>query len=164
MLVWILLLLGLIVADQASKLWVVHFFVEEGETLPIIDGFFHFTYVRNPGAVFGLGGNIGFALYFFIGIALIATVVFGYMFFKNDFRDRKRFFYTLGLTLLIAGAFGNAFDRIFQFDHKVVDFIDFRGIWSYVFNVADMCLTVGIVVFLTDQLILEPRRSKKHEN
>jgi lipoprotein signal peptidase len=40
--------------DQASKFWVVHFFAEEGDTLPIIEGFFHFTYVRNPGAVFGL--------------------------------------------------------------------------------------------------------------
>ncbi|MFA5067411.1 MAG: signal peptidase II [Candidatus Izemoplasmatales bacterium] len=158
-----ILLIGLILADQASKFWVVHFFAEEGDTLPIIEGFFHFTYVRNPGAVFGLGGNVGFALYFFIGVALIATGVFGYLFFKNDFRDRRRIVYSVGLTLLIAGTFGNAIDRMVQFDHKVVDFIDFRGIWIYVFNVADMCLTIGIILFLIDQLILEPKRSKAHE-
>ncbi|MFA5275036.1 MAG: signal peptidase II, partial [Candidatus Izemoplasmatales bacterium] len=99
MLGWLILLIGLILADQASKFWVVHFFAEEGDTLPIIEGFFHFTYVRNPGAVFGLGGNVGFALYFFIGVALIATGVFGYLFFKNDFRDRRRIVYSVGLTL-----------------------------------------------------------------
>lgn len=163
MLVWLLLLIGLIILDQASKFWVVHYFTEVGDTLPIIDGFFHFTYVRNPGAVFGLGGNVGFALYFFIGVAVIAAGVFGYLFYKNDFRDRRRFVYSMGLTLLIAGTFGNAIDRVFQFDHKVVDFIDFRGIWVYVFNVADMCLNVGIVLFLIDQLILEPKRRKLHE-
>jgi lipoprotein signal peptidase len=38
--------------------------------------------------------------------------VFGYLFFKNDFRDRRRIVYSVGLTLLIAGTFGNAIDRM----------------------------------------------------
>jgi len=57
------------------------------------------------------------------------------------------------------GALGNIVDRL-RLKH-VVDFIDFRGIWPYVFNIADMCLCIGIGFFLFDQLFLEPKRVKK---
>jgi len=161
MIFWLILLATLVVLDQLSKLWVVGYFPVEGATLPIIDGFFHFTYSRNPGAVFGIGGDHGLALYFFIAVFIVAIVVFGYLFVKNDFGDKRRRLYILAITLLIAGAIGNTIDRIFQFDHRVVDFIDFRGIWPYIFNVADMCLTVGLIAFVIDTLFLEPKRRVK---
>ncbi len=163
MLVWLFILLGLVTIDQLSKLWVVTYFASVGDSLPIIDGFFHFTYVRNPGAAFGIAGDVGFALYFFIAVFVIALAVFGYMFYKNNFQDKKRFFYSLSLTLLIAGSIGNTIDRIFQSDHRVVDFIAFPAIWEPVFNVADMCLTVGITVFLIDQFFFEPKRRLKKD-
>ncbi len=158
---WLALIISLLAIDQITKYIVVHSFSYEGETSPIISNFFHFTYVRNPGAIFGLGGDSGIAYYFFLGVAFVAAIVFGYMFFTNDFKDKRKIWYIIGLSLLIAGALGNAIDRIAQFDHKVVDFIDFRGIWDYVFNVADMCLTVGIIVFSYDQFILDPKRIKQ---
>ncbi|MGD9909352.1 MAG: signal peptidase II [Candidatus Izemoplasmatales bacterium] len=158
---WIAIIIALLGIDQLTKYIVVQSFTYEGETVPVIQNFFHFTYVRNPGAIFGLGGTSGIAYYFFLGVAFVAAIVFGYMFVKNDFKDKRKFFYTLGLVLLMAGALGNAIDRLAQFDHKVVDFIDFRGIWDYVFNFADMCLTVGIATFMFDQFILEPKRVKQ---
>ncbi|MDD4184605.1 MAG: signal peptidase II [Candidatus Izemoplasmatales bacterium] len=161
MVLWLIILIVLVAIDQFSKLWVVSFFVAEGDTLPIIDGFFHFTYSRNPGAVFGIGGDHGFALIFFIGVFIVAIGVFGFLFLKNDFQDPKKRLYTIALTLLIAGAFGNTIDRIFQFDHRVVDFIDFRGIWPYIFNVADMCLTLGLIAFMVDTFFIEPKRRVK---
>jgi len=97
----------------------------------------------------------------FLIFVSLALIIFGVMFFKTDFKDKKLFWYQLALTLLIAGALGNVIDRIFQFDHNVIDFIDFRGIWNYVFNIADICLNVGIAIFLFDQFILDPRRNKK---
>jgi signal peptidase II len=160
MIIWLVILFALVTIDQLTKLWVVSNFAVEGETLPIIDGFFHFTYSRNPGAVFGIGGDHGVALYFFIAVFVVAIAVFGTMFFKNDFRDRKKILYSISLTLLIAGAFGNNIDRIFQFDHKVIDFIDFRGIWPFIFNVADICLTIGMIAFLVDSFIFEPKRRR----
>ncbi|MBN2504119.1 MAG: signal peptidase II [Bacilli bacterium] len=163
MLFWIFLILGLVAIDQLTKLWVVATFEYVGDSIPIIDGFFHFTYVRNPGAVFGIGANVGFALYFFIAVFIVAIGIFGYMFIKIDFKSRKHFYYIVSLSLLIAGSIGNTIDRIFQVDHKVVDFLAFPAIWDPVFNVADMCLTVGIIVFVIDQLFIEPKRSGKSE-
>lgn len=157
---WILIILGLVGLDQLTKYLVVANFTYEGETLAVIKDFFHITYIRNSGAVFGLFQGLAETYVIFLIFICIALIIFGVMFFKIDFKDKKLFWYQLALSLLIAGALGNAFDRVFQFDHNVVDFIDFRGIWQYVFNIADICLNVGIAIFLFDQFILEPKRKK----
>lgn len=161
MIIWIMVIIGLIGIDQITKALVVANFANPGDTLAIIKDFFHITYVRNDKAIMGLDLGIqSFWIYLiFMGIAL---VLFGYLFIKNDFKDKRTFWLSLSLSLLIAGAFGNAIDRVFQPDHNVVDFIDFRGIWIYVFNVADICLNVGIGLFIIDQFILEPKRKKAH--
>lgn len=160
MLIWLAVALGLLAIDQVSKVLIVQNFHFEGQTLPVIQDFFHLTYVRNSGAVFGIGGDHGWLLYFFILAAFAASVFFVVMFVKSDRKDKRLFWFRLALTLLVAGTLGNLIDRLFQPDHQVVDFLDFRGIWPYVFNFADMCLCVGIGLFLFDQLILEPKRGK----
>ncbi|MCK4552498.1 MAG: signal peptidase II [Tenericutes bacterium] len=157
---WIIIILALIGLDQATKFIVLANFTIEGETLPVIQDFFHITYVRNSGAVFGMFQGLAETHVIFLIFISIALVIFGYLFIKNNFKDKKTFWYTLGLSLLIAGALGNAMDRLFQPDHNVVDFIDFRGIWAYIFNVADICLNVGIAIFMIDQFLLEPKRKK----
>lgn len=164
MLLYIILGIFLIVLDQVSKAWMVSFLsTQPNFSFPIIPDFFHFTYTRNPGACCGLGGNEGFPLIFFIVTGILAIGIFTYFLIHTNFKDKKLWFYHLGLTLLIAGAAGNLIDRIVQVDHKVIDFIDFRGIWGFIFNVADICLTVGITIFLIDQILLEPIRRKKSE-
>jgi signal peptidase II len=158
---WILIILGLVGLDQLTKYLVVANFSYEGDTAAVIKNFFHITYVRNSGAVFGMFQGLAETYVIFLIFVSLALIIFGVMFFKTDFKDKKLFWYQLALTLLIAGALGNVIDRIFQFDHNVIDFIDFRGIWNYVFNIADICLNVGIAIFLFDQFILDPRRNKK---
>lgn len=162
MIIWFLVALGLLALDQTAKALVVANFAREGDTLPVIRDFFHITYVRNSGAVFGIGGDHGWLLYFVVAAALVASVLFVVMLLKSDRKDKRLFWYRLSLSLLMAGTLGNLIDRLFQPDHQVVDFLDFRGIWPYVFNFADMCLCVGIALFLFDQLILEPKREKVH--
>ncbi|MFA6648988.1 MAG: signal peptidase II [Candidatus Izemoplasmatales bacterium] len=163
MLIWIVIAIVLLIIDQVTKIMIVSTLVTEGTTLPIIQDFFHLTYVRNAGAVFGIGSDSGWLFYFFIGAAIIASIVFVILFLKTDHKNPKLWLFSLSLALLFAGTLGNCCDRIFQLDHQVIDFIDFRGIWPYIFNVADMCLSVGIACFLIDQLLLEPRRVKKNE-
>ena len=138
MIKWIILIFALLGLDQLSKFLILANFSVEGETLPVIENFFHITYVRNSGAVFGMFEGLAETYVVFLVIIGIALVIFGIMFAKADFKDKKNLFYLLGLSLLIAGALGNAADRLFQPDHNVVDFIDFRGIWPYIFNVADI--------------------------
>lgn len=65
----------------------------------------------------------------------------------------------LGFIYILAGAIGNMIDRVFR--GYVVDMIDFRGIWSYIFNLADVWINMGVIFIIVDQLFLKKRR--KHE-
>ncbi len=152
----ILVLLGL---DQLSKALIVAN-MTEGSSINVIGDFFRISYSRNSGTVFGFFQGLSSQYYIFLIFFLIAGIIFGILFFKNDFSDKRTTVYALALSLLIAGAFGNSIDRIFQPGHTVVDWIDFNGIWRYVFNFADVCLNVGIVLFLVDTFFLEPKRKK----
>ncbi len=162
MIKWILIILALLGLDQLSKALVVsNMIYGEAGSIPIIEDFFHFTYTLNDGAGLGLLEGLADKNYLvFIILIAIALVIFSAMFIKTDFKNKENFWYILGLTFLIAGAIGNGLDRVFQVDHYVVDFIDFRGIWPYIFNVADICLNVGIAIFIIDQFFLEPKRKK----
>ncbi len=158
MIKWVIVILALLGLDQASKILISNNLVE-GETIPIINDFFHFTYTRNTGILFGgMQGTSQDYYWVFLIFAVVALSVFGYMFFKSDFSSKKLFVYRLALALLIAGTLGNAIDRLFQVDHAVVDFIDFRGIWQYIFNFADIFLNVGIFFFFVDTFFLEKKR------
>lgn len=140
----------LIIIDQAIK-WISRTKLTKFESYPVIDGFFHFTYVENRGAAFGMLQN---KTCFFV---LITFVVVGYMIYftkKNKNIDKKL---TFVLSIITAGAIGNLIDRIWL--GFVVDMFDFRGIWQFVFNFADICVVVGgillIFLIIKDKEILE---------
>ena len=140
----------LIIIDQAIK-WISRTKLTKFESYPVIDGFFHFTYVENRGAAFGMLQN---KTWFFV---LITLLVVGYMTYftkKNKNIDKKL---TFVLSIITAGAIGNLIDRIWL--GFVVDMFDFRGIWQFVFNFADICVVVGgillIFLIIKDKEILE---------
>ena len=140
----------LIIIDQAIK-WISRTKLTKFESYPVIDGFFHFTYVENGGAAFGMLQN---KTWFFV---LITLLVVGYMIYftkKNKNIDKKL---TFVLSIITAGAIGNLIDRIWL--GFVVDMFDFRGIWQFVFNFADICVVVGgillIFLIIKDKEILE---------
>ena len=140
----------LIIIDQAIK-WISRTKLTKFESYPVIDGFFHFTYVENRGAAFGMLQN---KTWFFV---LITLLVVGYMIYftkKNKNIDKKL---TFVLSIITAGAIGNLIDRIWL--GFVVDMFDFRGIWQFVFNFADICVVVGgillIFLIINDKEILE---------
>ncbi|MEL7158641.1 MAG: signal peptidase II [Actinomycetota bacterium] len=144
-----LLTAGLVVvADQLTKLWAVR-------TLGLgpcgadpdncIDLFWtlRFNLVENPGAAFSTGTSLGplFAL-----IALVMTVVL-----FNVARKRTDRWGPILLGLIGGGAVGNLIDRMVRADDgiasgKVIDFVDFQ--WWPVFNVADMGVVMGVIVFV----------------
>ncbi|MPN30776.1 Lipoprotein signal peptidase [bioreactor metagenome] len=140
----------LIIIDQAIK-WISRTKLTKFESYPVIDGFFHFTYVENRGAAFGMLQN---KTWFFV---LITLLVVGYMIYftkKNKNIDKNL---TFVLSIITAGAIGNLIDRIWL--GFVVDMFDFRGIWQFVFNFADICVVVGgillIFLIIKDKEILE---------
>jgi signal peptidase II len=121
----------IVVLDQLSK----HFIstaLRLHESVPIINGIFHLTLVHNRGAAFGLLKN---QVYLFILTAFTAILLIFFHLRKHTGVS----VYTVGLSLILAGAVGNLVDRL-RFGY-VLDFLDFR-VWP-VFNIADSAITVG---------------------
>lgn len=126
------------IIDQLVKHLVVST-MHLGQSLPVIKGIFHITYVLNPGAAFGM---LEHQRWFFILVAL-AAVLLGAAFYKK--LQQESLLMRSGAGLLLGGAVGNLADRIQS--GLVVDFLDFR-IWP-VFNIADIaiCAGAGILIF-----------------
>ena len=141
-----LLMIGLVVLDQVTKSLIARS-VELYESVPVIPRFFNITRIHNRGAIFGTfsqtNNQIVFVLLTAASLAALALVV--YYFFKTPDTDRLM---KVSLTLILAGALGNQFDRLIR--GHVIDFLDFyigRAHWPF-FNVADSCITVGAFLML----------------
>lgn len=121
----------IVLLDQLSK-YFVSASLELHESIPVISGIFHITLVHNRGAAFGLLKN---QTYLFVLTALTAIPLL----IVQVRRHTRVSAYTVGLSLILAGAIGNLIDRL-RFGY-VLDFLDFR-IWP-VFNIADSAITIG---------------------
>ncbi len=142
--------------DQVTKFYVVsHFSLHE--TVPVIPGFFHLTYIRNPGAAFGFlaGAPAEFRGCFFALVTLVAAGLILYYLIAHKVGD---LLLLLPLGLILAGALGNMVDR-FRFG-EVIDFLDFSlGAYHWpAFNVADMAISIGAAI-----LVVEMFRRRKEE-
>lgn len=130
------------VADQLTKIIIEHR-LRVGESIPVIQqfDFFRITYITNTGAAWGL--LEGYYI-LFIGAALIVSVACIWVIQTAPERKIR-----LTAALILGGGLGNMVDRIFL-STGVVDFLDV-GFYSYrwpTFNVADMMLSVGVIVFV----------------
>ncbi|MBI3556794.1 MAG: signal peptidase II [Deltaproteobacteria bacterium] len=148
--------------DQLTKQLVTQRF-HVGESTSVISGLFNLTYVRNPGAAFGLLGHWDASLRvpFFIIVPLIALGVIFYVFRKVEDTDLKL---SAALSLVIGGAFGNLIDRAAY--NYVVDFLDFHWDDAHfpAFNVADMAICVGVGFLIIDIIIKEKNQRAKLED
>ena len=145
---WLGIAFIIILVDQLTKITVNRLFTY-GETLPVTS-FFNLVLVYNPGAAFSfLGDQGGWQRWFFTAIGVVAVGFMLYMLKKNP---GQRLF-CWALALILGGAVGNVIDRI-AYGH-VVDFLDFywRG-WGHfpAFNVADIGISIGAVLFIVDEL------------
>jgi signal peptidase II len=150
---WLLLPAVALAADLGSKALVLNL-LAEGESKPVIKGFFNLTLTFNRGAIFGsLTGLPDAARYTLFGLAgLVALIYFGRLFLAKGTSTWER----ISLGLILGGALGNGIDRILR--GAVVDFLDFVfGTWHYwTFNLADSCILVGVILYLL-RMILAPK-------
>ncbi len=135
----------LIIIDQISK-QMIHSNFELGQTLPIINDFFHLTYVQNRGVAFGILQNKAILINFISIGAVLSMIWYLHLNYKKISKLE-----VITWTLIIAGALGNILDRIFR--GYVVDMIDFRGIWQYVFNLADAYINIGIFLMIISSIL-----------
>ena len=146
----------LVLADQVSKAIVVRT-MSLYESVPVIENFFHFTYITNDGMAFGIDFPFGYFIFSLVS-ALLTLFLFWYLWtVRNDSLVIR-----LGLAMIIAGAVGNLIDRLML--GEVIDFLDFMigNFHWYVFNLADSYVTVGMVLIFTDSIFLEKKREKNH--
>jgi signal peptidase II len=110
----------------------------------------------NPGALWGWGRDWQYSSLVFAGLSLVAAFAICYwLFVRRAATDR---WLTVALALIMAGALGNCFDRLFigqvrDFVHFHVDSIDFN---FPIFNFADSMLVVGAGVLMLLALRPEP--------
>ena len=139
-------LIGIIVAivalDQWSK-WMIKTSYDLYHSEPIIQDFFHFTYVTNDGMAFGLSFPGGKQVLLFVTLALTGVIIWMLWKEKNS-HNLIRY----GLSFILAGAIGNMIDRVLY--GKVVDFLDFHvgGYHWPAFNMADVAICTGIAIWI----------------
>lgn len=146
MIVYFVISVIAIIVDQAVKWWTVANF-SEGQGQDLIPGIVNIFYIKNPGAAWGI--LEGQMLIFYV-ITFIAVAAMAYLIFK----DRgKSAFASLAYALILAGALGNFIDRLrlgYVVDMFRLDFMQFP-----IFNVADMCLSIGVALLFIYTLFIE---------
>ena len=126
--------------DQWTKYWATTNLAFH-EPVRVVGDLVRLTYTRNSGIAFGMFAGQSFPFYIFSIVASLAVL---WLWVRHPQLPRVR---QWSLALILGGAIGNLIDRL-RFG-EVTDFIllAWRGHEFPVFNVADMCVTMGVVLF-----------------
>lgn len=143
-----------IVVDRITKSWAVTA-LANGD-ISVIDKVLYFHYTENTGVAFSMFSDNRWIL---VGVTSLMLVVALAFFLSGKIRDKLEIF---SLSLIIAGGVGNLIDRVSL--GYVIDFIDVRIINFAIFNVADMCITVGAFLLCAAVFIAERREKREAEN
>ncbi len=134
--------------DQLTKRAIATHFLP-GESRLVIPHLLRWTYEQNEHGAFGMFGSSPALL---IGMALLVLLVFWF-----SFRDQaqKSPVVRVAFGMILGGAIGNIVDRVHL--RYVVDFVDFYRIWPNIFNVADACITTGVILLILASLATRRR-------
>jgi signal peptidase II len=154
---------GIILLDQIAKLIVLRF-IPQGTVVPVIGDFFRLIDVQNTALSFSIGRKLPLGtqktIFPLIQLAVMILILLYYLFSRDPLTRFQRWC----AAALIGGGLGNYVDRLFR-PEGVVDFLDFKfyGIFGWerwpTFNIADMTLTVCIILLVISFLI--PAKAKK---
>jgi len=141
--------IGVFALDRIVKIWVLANFTM-GEVRPFIPGFVQFRYTRNTGMAFSFLADHQWVFLVFVPLVLIGL---GVAFKRGAF---PCFVQQLALVAVMAGGFGNWVDRILY--GSVVDMFEFTFMRFAIFNVADIFITCGAILFFIAYLVGEHRK------
>lgn len=134
---------GAFALDQFTKAVVVSS-MTEGQTIEALGGFLQWHFVRNPGAAFSFAAG---STWIFTGVSTLMVIV---IIVVARRLGSKLWAAVFGLVL--GGALGNLFDRLFREPGfgtgHVIDFIYTPWMLPAIYNVADMCIVVGMSAFV----------------
>ena len=142
-----------VVLDQFMKHWIV-LTLDIREKTAIIPGLIGLTHEENTGAAFSILSDQRWLL---VAIAFVAALlIIAILLRYND-----GFWGTLGLAAVLGGTVGNLIDRLFN--GYVVDMFEFYFVDFAIFNIADIFITLGGILFLVYLIISAFRPSKRSE-
>ncbi|MFS7491505.1 signal peptidase II [Carnobacterium maltaromaticum] len=149
MIVYYALAAVILVIDQITKYVVVNN-IDLYEVKEVIPGILSWMYIRNTGAAWSiLEGQMWF--FYIITFAVVIAVI--YIMQKYA---KGNWLFSLGLSLILAGALGNFIDRLrlgYVVDMIRLDFMNFP-----IFNVADMSLSIGVAIIILYVLLDEKNK------
>ena len=142
------------VLDRITKLYIIY---ESDKLLNnelFVSKYLNITLIWNEGIAFGLFSLNQNNLYNLLTL-LISTIIIIIFRMIIDSEGIKKY----GLLMIFGGALGNLFDRIFY--KAVPDFIDFHieEFHWFVFNVADIFITVGVIIMILFELIFNDKKT-----
>ena len=143
-------------ADRISKLYILSILENFGNVNININSYINFVLVWNSGIAFGLLSFDQSEIYNLITIFIIfINLLIVYLIIK--LKDLRAYFF----LIILGGSLGNLFDRIYY--SAVLDFIDisFKNFHWFIFNVADIFITIGIICLIFAELLIYKRN---HEN
>src|SRR4030095_10853346 len=154
---YMILIFAILGLDRWTK-WLIHSRLLLNQTIPIIDGFFNITYVRNTGVAFGILDAASLPLKSAALAILTIAAIAGLIVYSWRTPLNQKML-QVGLSLILAGALGNLYDRINY--RYVIDFIEvyFRTYRWPSFNIAYSAITVGVAF-----LALEIFRKDTHDS
>ncbi len=148
----IFIIAGTVVLDQLVK-HIISTGMVIGETIPVINNFFHITYIHNSGAAFGIMAGKSIFLIGFPALMIIAGIII-LVLFKNRLAVTE----LTAISLIAGGGIGNLIDRCVH--GYVIDFIDFK-VWNPVFNIADIAVCTGCGLLIFYLLVIDGKKNGK---
>ena len=151
----IIIILAIFFLDRITKIYLINLQANGTDIDFYIYPFLNFYLVWNTGIGFGLA-SLEANIYYHILTSVILIINIGLIFLL--IRSKK--VYTSLIALIIGGSLGNLFDRIYYY--AVPDFIDLHlgNYHWFIFNVADIFITVVIIGLLTVELLKKEKISK----
>ncbi len=152
----------IIAADRVTKL-AISASIPLYSSRTVIEGFFDIVHTRNTGIAFSLFADAGPTVREILipGMSVAAVVLVVVLFFQSGSGSWR---FQVGLTLVLAGAVGNLYDRaVYGF---VVDFLDFYvgGYHWPAFNVADSSITTGAGLLVLDSFSTARHEAKAEQS
>jgi len=143
-------ILFIFILDRISKLWIISIFNSENNLEIKISSFINLNLIWNKGIAFGLfsyGEKFEYNLLTGL-IIMIISIVF-WMIIKTKGLEKY------GFLMILGGALGNIFDRLYY--SAVPDFIDiyYKNFHWFVFNVADIFITVGVLMLIINEITIK---------
>tara|TARA_Y100000590_G_scaffold226322_1_gene255696 strand:- start:2281 stop:2772 length:492 start_codon:yes stop_codon:yes gene_type:complete len=144
---YILIIIFIFLLDRLTKIYILNYVQENGNIDIYVNPFLNLILVWNTGIGFGLFSFEGSIFYHLItAIIIFINILIIYFIIKTN--DVRIYF----LLIILGGSLGNLFDRVYYF--AVPDFIDinYKGFHWFIFNVADIFISIGIICLIISEL------------